>query len=64
MKTTFTHTLTGEYKELQSSPMSAARRGYVDSIVEPADTRKYLIGAFEMLFTKREDRPDKKHGTV
>ena len=53
-----------EYKELQSSPMSAARRGYVDSIVEPADTRKYLIGAFEMLFTKREDRPDKKHGTV
>ena len=53
-----------EYKELQSSPMSAARRGYVDSIVEPADTRKYVIGAFEMLFTKREDRPDKKHGTV
>ena len=53
-----------EYKELQSSPMSAARRGYVDTIIEPADTRKYVIGAFEMLFTKREDRPDKKHGTV
>ena len=53
-----------EYKELQSNPMSAARRGYVDSIIEPADTRKYVIGAFEMLFTKREDRPDKKHGTV
>ena len=52
------------YKELQSSPMSAARRGYVDAIIEPADTRKYVIGAFEMLFTKREDRPDKKHGTV
>lgn len=52
------------YKELQSSPMSAARRGYVDAIIEPADTRKYLIGAFEMLFTKREDRPSKKHGTV
>lgn len=52
------------YRELQSSPLSAARRGYVDAIVEPADTRKYLIGAFEMLFTKREDRPDKKHGTV
>ena len=30
----------------------------------PADTRKYVIGAFEMLFTKREDRPAKKHGTV
>lgn len=52
------------YKELQSSPLSAARRGYVDAIIEPADTRKYLIGAFEMLFTKREDRPSKKHGTV
>ena len=53
-----------EYKELQSSPNSAAARGYVDAIIEPADTRKYVIGAFEMLFTKREDRPDKKHGTV
>lgn len=54
----------GEYRELQSSPVSAARRGYVDAIIEPEDTRKYVIGAFEMLFTKREDRPDKKHGTV
>ena len=53
-----------EYKELQSSPKAAARRGYVDAIIEPADTRKYVIGAFEMLFTKREDRPGKKHGTV
>ena len=53
-----------EYKELQSSPLSAARRGYVDAIIEPASTRKYLIGAFEMLFTKREDRPNKKHGTI
>ena len=53
-----------EYKELQSSPNSAAARGYVDAIIKPADTRKYVIGAFEMLFTKREDRPAKKHGTV
>ena len=53
-----------EYKELQSSPNSAAARGYVDAIIEPADTRKYVIGAFEMLFPKREDRPAKKHGTV
>ena len=53
-----------EYKELQSSPMAAARRGYVDTIIAPADTRKYVIGAFEMLFTKREDRPSKKHGTI
>ena len=53
-----------EYKELQSSPLAAARRGYVDTIIEPAETRKYLIGAFEMLFTKREERPAKKHGTI
>ena len=53
-----------EYAALQTSAQGAARRGYVDQIIEPADTRKYVIGAFEMLFTKREDRPAKKHGTV
>lgn len=53
-----------EYEALQLSAGSAARRGYVDRIIEPADTRKYVIGAFEMLFTKREDRPAKKHGTI
>lgn len=52
------------YRKLQSSPESAAGRGYVDAVIDPSDTRKYVIGAFEMLFTKREDRPDKKHGTV
>ena len=55
---------TAEYRQLQSSPLSAARRGYVDTIIEPDQTRKYVIGAFEMLFTKREDRPMKKHGSV
>ena len=39
-----------EYSELQNSAESAARRGYVDSIIDPADTRKHLIYAFEMLF--------------
>lgn len=53
-----------EYEALQSSVESAARRGYVDTIIAPADTRKYVIGAFEMLYTKREDRPAKKHGAV
>jgi len=53
-----------EYAALQTSAESAAKRGYVDEIIEAADTRKYVIGAFEMLFTKREDRPSKKHGTV
>lgn len=53
-----------EYAALQTSAASAAKRGYVDQIIDAADTRKYVIGAFEMLFTKREDRPSKKHGTV
>ena len=53
-----------EYAALQTSATGAAKRGYVDQIIEAADTRKYVIGAFEMLFTKREDRPSKKHGTV
>lgn len=53
-----------EYAALQTSASGAAKRGYVDQIVEAADTRKYVIGAFEMLFTKREERPAKKHGTV
>ena len=53
-----------EYAALQDSVEAAARRGYVDAVISAADTRKQVIGAFEMLFTKREGRPDKKHGTV
>lgn len=53
-----------EYESLQNNVTSAAKRGYVDQIVEPADTRKYVIGAFEMLSSKTEGRPEKKHGTV
>lgn len=53
-----------EYAELQSSAVAAAKRGYVDSIIDAAATRKHLIYAYEMLFTKRESRPSKKHGTV
>lgn len=55
---------TAEYAELQSSALAAAKRGYVDTIIDAQDTRKYVIGAFEMLFTKREETPAKKHGTV
>lgn len=53
-----------EYDELQASAQSAAKRGYVDSIIEAPSTRKHLIYAFEMLFTKFEEGPSKKHGTV
>lgn len=53
-----------EYAALQNNVTSAAKRGYVDQIVAPEDTRKYVIGAFEMLAAKSEGRPDRKHGTV
>ena len=52
-----------EYEKLQSSATSAAARGYVDRIIEPADSRKYLVAAFEMLYTKYVGEPEKKHGT-
>jgi acetyl-CoA carboxylase carboxyltransferase component len=52
------------YRQLQSSAVSAAKRGYVDDIIDASETRARVIAAFEMLFTKREDRPAKKHGTI
>ena len=53
-----------EYQTMQASAMAAAKRGYVDDIIEAGETRQRVIAAFEMLFTKREDRPSKKHGTI
>lgn len=58
------NTKTAEYAELQASALAAAKRGYVDTLIDAQDTRKYAIGAFEMLFTKKEETPAKKHGTV
>ena len=50
-----------KYDELQNGVVSAARRGVVDTIIAPEDTRKYVVGAFDMLYTKAVDIPDKKH---
>lgn len=52
-----------EYDTLQGSVTAAARRGYVDLVIDPADTRKYLVNAFELLYTKCAGTPDKKRGT-
>ncbi len=52
-----------EYGKLQSSVLSAAKRGYVDLMIEPETTRKYLVAAFEMLYTKSDAASCKKHGT-
>ena len=55
---------TAEYETLQGSVDAAAKRGYVDNIINPEETRKHLVYAFDMLFTKNENSPAKKHGTV
>ena len=52
-----------EYEALQGSVQAAAAHGYVDRLIDYAGTRKYLIAAVEMLYTKRVDQPNKKHGT-
>lgn len=49
---------------MQSGAVAAAKRGYVDDIIKAEETRQRVIAAFEMLYTKSEDRPSKKHGTV
>ncbi len=63
-KPAFIREKAAEYQALQTSVAGAAKRGYVDTVIAPEDTRKYVIGAFEMLYTKREDRPGKKHGAI
>lgn len=52
-----------EYDALQSGVQAAAKRGYVDLIMEPEATRQYLVAAFEMLYTKGITDSLKKHGT-
>jgi acetyl-CoA carboxylase carboxyltransferase component len=53
-----------EYRELFSNPYKAAARGYVDALIAPRETRPRIIRALEMLKTKRENRPAKKHGNI
>lgn len=52
-----------EYEALQGSVNAAAAHGYIDRIIDYPSTRKYLIAAIEMLYTKRIDQPNRKHGT-
>ena len=55
---------TAEYSEKMEGIASAAKSGFIDDIIPASETRQRVIAAFEMLFTKREDRPSKKHGTI
>ena len=56
--------LVDEYVEQYANPYSAAERGYVDEVIDPADTRRKIIAGLEMLITKREEQPRRKHGIV
>ena len=53
-----------DYKDEFATPYKAAERGYVDDVIEPSHSRVRLIDALEMLSTKREQRPSKKHGNI
>lgn len=53
-----------EYRDTIANPYIAASRGFVDDVIVPSITRPRLISAFDMLASKREDRPSKKHGNM
>ncbi len=53
-----------EYEDLFSNPYCAAARGYIDAVIVPSETRPRLIEALEIMCSKREIRPPKKHGNI
>jgi len=53
-----------EYEEKFANPFIAARKGYVDDVIEPRTTRRRLIRALESLGNKRDSMPPKKHGNI
>ena len=54
----------GEFRNRFANPYVASERGFVDAVIQPRDTRKKLILALEMLETKRDRNPPKKHGNI
>ena len=54
----------GEFRNRFANPYVASERGFVDAVIQPRDTRKRLILALEMLETKRDRNPPKKHGNI
>ncbi len=56
--------LIAEYRQKFANPYKAAELGYVDEVIRPEDTRPRVIRALEMLRTKRQDVPPKKHGNI
>jgi len=56
--------LIADYERKFANPYIAAERGYVDDVIEPAETRSRLIRSLRMLSTKREAVPPRKHGNI
>ena len=56
--------LVDEYTERFCNPYVAAERGFVDDVIDPADTRRKLVAGLELLRSKREELPKRKHGNV
>jgi acetyl-CoA/propionyl-CoA carboxylase carboxyl transferase subunit len=56
--------LVEEYREEFANPYTAADRGFIDDVIEPQDTRARLVDDLDMLKTKRERNPEKKHGNI
>ena len=56
--------LVAHYREQVANPFVAAKRGYIDDIIEPMQTRPYLIDALKLLENKRDSNPPKKHGNI
>jgi len=56
--------LSEEYHDRFANPYIAASRGYIDDVIDPAETRPRIIGALAMLQNKRETLPPKKHGSI
>jgi acetyl-CoA carboxylase carboxyltransferase component len=54
--------LVEEYTERFANPYGAAERGFVDDVIDPAETRAKIIAGFELLRSKREELPKRKHG--
>jgi acetyl-CoA carboxylase carboxyltransferase component len=53
-----------QYQDKFATPYIAAERGFIDDVIEPAETRPRLIKALRMLSTKRETVPARKHGNI
>ncbi|WP_348613666.1 acyl-CoA carboxylase subunit beta [Halobaculum rarum] len=56
--------LIDEYREEFANPYTAADKGFIDDVLEPTETRPRLIDDLEMLLSKRDSLPDKKHGNI